>query len=297
MRRFFETRVGAVMALSCLAGLIMPGLPHMPDITIAIALALLMFLSCYRLKDGGFSGLDWRSIGRFYALRYLFLPALLWLVARALAPEFATAILLMTALPAAVASPAFSHLLGGAVAPAFVIVVASQLMAPAVIPLQFALLEQGAHMPAPAHLFTTLALCVLAPMAVYALAKRHRASAAYFYAQGKWLSMLLVAFMIALAVAKVRHIILDAPQSVALPLAVSLACYAFYIAFGWYAAGSDRAEKITFSVCSSFNNLGLGVSLALLHFPPNVILFMAISEISWSLLPTMTRGFLRFLPR
>lgn len=291
MKHFFETRVTLVMVLSCLAGLAVPGLPDVPDRSIAVALAILMFLSCYSLRGGGFANISWQSVTIFYSARYLLLPPALWFLAHLFLPGYATAILLLSVLPAAVASPAFTRIFGGAAAAAFVVVVISQALAPLSIPLHFAFVGAGHDAPSPEHLLTTLVLCIFAPVAVYALVRNH-ASAEYFYRQQKFFSMLLVAFMIALAVAKVRHIIFADPAGIVAPLLISLACFFFYIPFGWILGGS-REEKIAFAACSSFNNLGLGVSLALLHFPPEVILFTALGEISWSLLPAMMRVFLK----
>ncbi len=42
------------LILSCLAGLMIPGVGRLPNQSVVAALALLMFISCYRLNDGGF---------------------------------------------------------------------------------------------------------------------------------------------------------------------------------------------------------------------------------------------------
>ncbi len=297
LKKFIETRVSLVMILSCVAGLILPGMPQLPNESAIVALTLLTFFSCYKLKDGGFAAIRWRDIGRFYALRFLLLPIALWWLANLFIPDYATAVFLLSVLPAAVASPAFTNIFGGAVPPAFAIVIISQILSPLIIPLHFALIKNAAA-PAPAHLFSTLAICVLLPMAAYALLRRHKKSAAYFYAQNKFFSMLLVAFVIALAIAKQRDVILADPMAIGAPLLVTTCCFAIYIIFGWFSLRrAPRAERITFATCSSFNNAALGVSLALLHFPPPVILAIAVSEIAWSLLPAMMRVFLRLFPR
>ncbi len=99
MKHFVETRISLVMLIACVIGLILPGLPALPDISIAVALAMLMFCSCYKLRDGGFSDLCWREILTFYIGRYLLLPPLLWLAAQQWLPDYATAILLISVLP------------------------------------------------------------------------------------------------------------------------------------------------------------------------------------------------------
>jgi predicted Na+-dependent transporter len=285
-----------VLILACVGGLTIPGMPAIPNESSMITLAALMFVSCYKLQEGGFTSIRWRDIGLFYSVRYIVVPPLLWALASATVPDYATAVFLLSVLPAAVSSPAFSAIYGGAVPPAFAIVLLSQLLTPLLIPLQFMLIGSEHVTPSPAHLFGTLVWCILVPMALYALVRKHRSSAAYFYREGKLLSILLIAFIIALAVAKQREVILANPAGVIAPLLISLTCYALYLVIGWWlAARRPRPERITFAACSSFNNAALGVSLALMHFPPAVILFVAASEIGWALLPMLFKNALRFL--
>lgn len=298
MRRFVEHHFTSVLILSCFVGLFLPGLPALPSHTVIIALALLMFISCYRLRDSGLSAISWPSILRFYALRYVVLPVVLWFLMRALAPHYATAVFLLALVPAGVASPAFAAIFGGAVAPAFAIVILSQLAVPFLIPLQFSWESSVTVAPSPLALFITMVWCIFVPMLIWAPLRHHKPVADYFHAQGKFFSILLVAFIIAMAIAKQRDIILGNLAGLALPLMIALSCFFIFIAFGWLLGhGRPRNERIAYATCSSFNNAALGVSLALLHFGPEVILFTAVSEIGWSLLPLMLRLFLRFFPR
>ncbi len=258
---------------------------------------MLMFISCYRLRDGGFASLRWKNILLFYVLRYCLLPGLLWFIARQLAPQYAAGVFLLSTLPAAVSSPAFASIFGGAIAPAFAIVIVSQLLTPFLIPLQFAMLGGIEATPSPAALFMTMVWCVFLPMSIYAITRRHHRSAAYIYSQNKIWSVLLVAFVIAMAIAKQRDVILSGEGLIS-ALLVALCCFATYIAFGYYLFPKrPREERITYTTSSSFNNAALGVSLALLHFSAPVILFVAISEIGWALLPMMLGVFLRLTAR
>lgn len=298
LRRLIETHLGLIMILACVAGLTVPGMPDIPNASAVVTLAVLMFVSCYRLRDGKVADIRWRDIAVFYALRYGLLPLLLWWAASWLVPLYAVGVFLQSVLPAAVSSPAFTAIYGGAVAAAFAIVIVSQLLTPALIPLQFTLLGGGHVTPSPEQLFVTLVICILLPMAFYALLRRHAGSSDWFYANSKLISILLIAFVIALAVAKQRDVILGHLDALLIALIVNLVCFAAYIAFGWlFAARRRREERLAFATCSGFNNAALGVSLALMHFAPEVVLFVAVGEIAWSLLPMMMRFFLRLMNR
>ncbi len=297
IKRFIETHFGLVLLMACAVGLVFPPLAQIPNISVVIALAILMLVSCYRLRDGGFSSLRWRDIVLFYVARYVVLPVVLWALTHALAPAFATGVFLLALVPAGVASPAFASIYGGAVAPAFAIVIVSQILTPFLIPLQFAWLGGVAAAPEPKALFMTMVWCIFVPMLVYAAIRHHKPTSAYMYAQNKLFSVLLVAFVIAMAIAKQREVILSGEGLLGAFIITTL-CFACFIAFAWFLLPKrPRNERITYTVCSSFNNAALGVSLALLHFAPDVVLFVAVSEISWSLLPFMFRFFLRTVAR
>ncbi len=283
------------MVLFCLAGLLVPGLSHLPNVSVAVALAILMFVSCYRWREGGAGWETWRDVGMFYLLRYGLLPAVIWWVLHRLVPEVATGAFLLSVVPAAVSGPVFTSIYGGSVSVAFAIVLLSQCLAPFLIPLQFSWVSwSGAvqTVPDPLHLFRTLSYCILLPMAVYALARKHRRSADFFYEQSKLAAVLLASFMIMVAVAKQREVIFSGGTALLKPVVVAHLCFLLYIAFAWFwSLSKPRAERIAYATCSGFNNAGLGVSLALLHFSAPVILFVAVSEMAWALLPVMLRMF------
>lgn len=298
MRQFIETHFGLVLIFACVLGLILPGLPRVPNESSIVALAALMFVSSYKLRDGGFESIRWGDVALFWFMRYALLPLLLWFVAHQFIPAYAASVLLLSVVPAAVSSPAFSSIYGGAVPPAFAIVVLSQLLTPVLIPVQF-LIVGGEHVsPSPAHLFLTLLWCIVLPMAAYFLARNHQKTADYIYTQNKFFSILLIVFVIALAVAKQRDVILDNPIGVVPPLMVALACYSVYMIAAWVlSAKRSRPERVTYATCSAFNNAALAVSLGLMHFPPDVVLFVAASEIGWAFLPAIFKRFLLFFPR
>jgi predicted Na+-dependent transporter len=295
MRHFFETHFGLVLLLSCLAGLIFPLLGDMPDSSAMVALALLTYVSCFKLADGGFSEIKWRDILLFYGLRYIVLPIIMLVVSQKFFPLYADGIFLLALLPTAVSSPAFAHMFGGRVPPAFAIVILSTILAPFLISLLCPLALAGSGVTAsPLPLFRTLAFCVFLPMAVYFATRKLRRFSAVMYHNIKLASIILVAFVIALVVAKQRDFILHDTAALATPLLLTIFCYAIFLAFGWrFAKNQGTDMRISIATCSGFNNVALGVSVALLHFPQNVVLLMAVSEIAWALLPTAFRQFIR----
>ena len=292
---WIEGHFTLVLLLSCAAGLAVPQIGHVPDNAAGITLGLLTFFSCFKLRDGGFSEIRWKHILLFYVCRYVVLPLCFLHIARYFMPGYATAIFLMSLVPTAVSSPAFVNLFGGHVASAFAIVLLSTLGAPLLIPLQFAWAGDAAVAPAPLFLFKTLVLCIFIPALCYLVARRHRAISHYIYRRNKFLAIVLVAFIIALVVSKQRELILSDAAAIIPMVGINLACFIIFLMVGWFfIPKKEKAQRITFATCSMFNNVALGVSLALLHFHSDVILFVTAGEMAWALLPALMNRILRF---
>ncbi len=294
-RTLIESHFGAVLLLAVIVGLVAP-LRDIPDDAASVALAMLTYASCFKLRDGGFSDIRWRDVARFYVVRYLILPVVLFGIAHVLIPDYALGVFLLALVPAAVSSPAFAHMFGGSVPPAFAVVTVSTLLAPFLIPLQFAWASDVAMNISPMGLFHTLAFCIFLPMALYVPTRNLPRWGNAMYDNVKLISIVLVAFVIALVIAKQRTVILADLPALITPFIASFACYASFLACAiWLGRNQPRTDTVTYTVCSGFNNVALGVSLALLHFPPNIILLVAVSEIAWAMMPSMMKfGLNRF---
>lgn len=294
IRHFIETHFGIVLLISCVVGLAVPMLAAVPDVSASVALAMLTYASCFKLRDGGFREIRWNNILLFYLVRYVLLPIILLVIAKEFFPAYAAGIFLLALLPTAVSSPAFANMFGGRVPPAFAIVILSTILAPFLIPLQCEWILSDADIaPSPLPLFRTLAFCVFLPMVFYFATYKHKILSACMYNNVKLISIILVFFVIALVIAKQRDFILGHTAELILPTSLTIICYAVFLAVGWwFASGQARNTRISFATCSGFNNVALGVSVALLHFPQNVILFVAVSEMAWAMLPIMFRWFL-----
>lgn len=296
MRSLIENHFGLLLLLACVAGLVIPGIDRVPDSSASIALAMLTYASCFKLRDGGFSDIRWKEVGQFYLARYVALPLVLFGVALLAVPHYATGIFLLALLPTAVSSPAFAHMFGGRVPPAFAIVIISTLLAPLLIPFMFYMLGEPGITPHPAPLFRTLAFCIFTPMVLYFFTKRFHHWGDVMYVNVKLISIVLVAFVIALVIAKQREAILADVPALILPLFCTVLANAIFMLFGLWLGRKQAGDiQITYATCSCFSNVALGVSLALLHFPPAVIMLVAVSEIAWALLPMMLKSTLSLL--
>jgi BASS family bile acid:Na+ symporter len=293
--KWIESHFGTVLILACVAGLFLPPLAAIPDQGLVLGLALLTFTACFRLSDGGFRGIDWPQALCFLGLRYFILPLMLLGLALFLAPAYAPGILLLALLPAGVSCPALTHLFGGRVALAFALTIPCFLLAPFYIPAMFALTGQAQLHTSPSAMFHTLVVALLLPVAVYALIGRKGRLNAHMRLRDKTYSILLVAAIITIVIAKQRETILAHPIALVQLFALVLPAYALFMFTGWFAPRrATREERIAYMTCSTFNNAALGVSLALLHFSAPVVLLMVAMEFTWALLPIAVKQWLRW---
>lgn len=290
MRALIENNFGFVLLISCVIGLAVPGLQQIPAESASVALAMLTYASCFKLRDGGITGFSWKRIGQFYIWRYIVLPLAAFELAKILVPDYALGIYLLALVPSAVSSPAFAHMFGGRVPPAFAIVIIGTLLAPLMIPLQFAVFADQAVAPSPMPLFHTLAFCIFTPMVIYATTKHLPRWGNMMYDNVKFICILLVSFVIALVIGKQREVILGDLNALIIPLVCTVGLNICFLILGfWFGKKDSREDQISFATCSGFSNVALGVSLALLHFAAPVILLVAVSEIAWALMPMMMK--------
>jgi len=296
MRHFIESHFGLILLFSCAVGLVAP-LGNVPDDSASVALAMLTYASCFKLRDGGFSDIRWGEVMQFYAVRYIALPVVLFGFAHVLVPAYALGVFLLALVPAAVSSPAFAHMFGGRVPPAFAIVIVSTFLAPFLIPLQFYWASEVALDISPLGLFRTLAFCIFLPMILYFMTRRFTRWGQKMYDNVKVISIVLVAFVIALVIAKQREVILADIPALLVPFIACVGCYGMFVLCAvWLGKKQPRDTQTTYVVCSAFNNVALGVSLALVHFPPKIILFVAVSEMAWAILPIVMKRFMISAP-
>lgn len=283
MRKLIETHLGLVLTVACVLGLLIPHGGRIPDETLILLLATVTFLSCYKIDTPVAAAVNRRSI-LFCIARYAVLPLLLWVPASLLSADYALAVLLIALLPAGASSPALTHLFQGNVTLAFAVTLMSSALSVAVIPLTMAQIG-GLHVAVNAQaIFGTLVVCLILPWLFYSGLRRNAPLRRFSERHGRLASILLVALIIFIVIAKQRDVILADPSGLIAPCLVALGCY---LAFG-LAGLVNRApypDRAAYGVCSLFNNAALGVSLALLYFGPLVTLTAVAAEIIWSLLP------------
>lgn len=291
MRQFIENQLGITLVLACLLGLVFPFGQHISGYVIITLLAAVTFLSCYKINLSGGSIISFPPIA-FCIGRYAILPLILWYFAHVLIPEYSLAVLLITLLPAGVSSPAFTSLFNGNVTLAFIVTFISSAMCLMLIPIYISTIEYNGVSIDPIPLFRTLALCILLPICLHSFLRESTRIKKYNQLHGRFTSVLLIAAIIFIVIAKERHEILHDATAFILPAVIALVCFSIFllVSFSFKATASNR---IAYVICSTFNNAALGVSVAVIHFETKVVLATVAAELMWALLPIFVQPLIK----
>ncbi len=265
-------------------GLVVPGIEKTPKEWIMLCLALNIFISCFRIAKSDFSAISLHRNFIFYITRFLLLPVILFGITQKWMPAYAVSVLLITLMPTGTAAPAVTILLEGNTGFALSWVVFSSLLVPISVPSMFYLFHRTSVNHGYGALFVSLLLIVIVPVLIHFPFRSRTRFMEWAQHNAKFLSALFVTAIIVIVVGIGRESIFSNPASMFKSLTIVTALYIIYYLFGWiFGFRISRRNKIGFTVVSGVNNNALGTGIALLHFAPQVALFLIISEVPWTL--------------
>ncbi len=290
LREWIENHLGTTMAIGAAFGLLVPGWSAVPSGVVVALLGLIIYLACFRIGVLSIRTFSLPRIAVFFLLRFVALPIVVFFVAQALSPKYVLPLVVLTAMPAGVAAAAFTSFLGGTVSLAFILVVLTNLSTPILVPLVMRLTAGTVIYLDTLSIFCTLALAIFVPMASYGLTRNIRSVKVQVERFGRSATVVVVALIIMLVVGARREFFLEHPGDLPELLLVSSLGFVILFLSGWYLnpAGS-REDRIACTISSGCNNVALGVSIAVMYFPPEVGLFLIISEIPWMLGPVVLK--------
>lgn len=294
-RSFIEHGLSPVLIASFMLGLFVPGLERLPGWLVLWILGVMIFFACARITMAEIRRIRLREAALFYGVRFVVLPVVLFLVGRTVLPEeLSYGVLLLALTPAGASVGVLCAVMGGSIALGLGIAVVSSLLAPFVLPSVFALFGQSLDLDV-FGIFKTLSLMIFLPVMLYfGAARRVPPVRRWVQAQSRFVSVLLLGGMLAVVVASRRSQFLDDIPFVLICLAVLFGLFGLFYVFGWiFGRRADFAHRISYALSSGAMNNALGISLAFLYFPPQVTLFMVLSEVPWVLCLPLFQIFLK----
>lgn len=285
IKSFIENNFSIVLLISIAIGIFFKELQYLPDYTVIVLIALMIFFSCSNVSLSDVKTISKKQIIVFYLARYVLLPVVFYYLSMMVVPDYAVGILLISIIPAGITSTALVNIMGGNTSFSFVVTILTGALAPFTIPfiMDFVI---GKNAPIETlNMFTTLFFTIFVPSVFYFLFIRKTKKIKHWViSQSKAIPILLMSFVIAILIASQRHYFFENIETVIFTIFLGCILYALLYAAGWcYAIPLQAQEKKTYAICSGANNLGLAAALALLYFSPLIILFTALCEISWVL--------------
>ena len=234
MKALIEKNLNAVLLISVIIGLTLPGVESIPSIVVSVLLAIMVFFLCAKITVAEIQGIAVTEVIVFYVLRFICLPILLFYLANAVVPRYATGVLLVALVPVGITTPTLVATFKGNVTLAFVLTIASSLLAPFVIPLIFMFIGTSSELKI-SGLFATLFSIVFIPMLTYFfLLYVRKKSKKFIESNSSFISVTLMGAVVAIVVSKQKDVFLTDFGSLFLVLTLlSIAFLVFYL-FGWF---------------------------------------------------------------
>ncbi|MFA5995948.1 MAG: bile acid:sodium symporter [Patescibacteria group bacterium] len=229
----------------------------------------------------------------------LLVPTLLYVIALPFNHEVAVAFLLIAALPPGVASAALVDLFKGNVSLALVLTMLGHVVVPFTIPLLLWVLLGNSVMLPLLDIFKMLLMVIMIPLVLAYLTRRYANKIIsplkpYFplLVVGSLFMVVLVA--VSLNASYVRSNVIGLLGYFMVFVGLSLSFHALGWLMTWKQSG---ATKIAAVVTLNYNNIALGILLAVQFFSPTVVLYTTIYEIIWNLLLPVSKTVFKLTKR
>jgi predicted Na+-dependent transporter len=283
LNRFASAYFSLILLGSCLLAFFVPAPGASISWTILLALFTIIFATFFRFElDPVKMKPDLRKAGSYVFLRFLLLPLTGYLLLFFISPFYAFATFFLLLMPAAVSSPAFTSLFGARINLSMLILILSSFFSILTISFLTPLFYQGtAHIGIGRFLFTLLVSIPL-PFLLHLPMRQYSAFSRIMVKNIPVITVIALSSIFVLAISGNRQVILDHPSRIFVYLTVSVVLYAGMYIIGWlFGTGKGLEQKITFSVSSGMNNIGLAVSLATLYLPGDLCIFLITAEFAW----------------
>lgn len=286
--QFIEKYFWIFLLVGIIAGLWLPYKPETPKILPKILLGLMLFFVFLKIDVPEIIVhiSDFKLMAYIASVYMIVLPVLFFLLLRIFDREVALGILLLTAMPTGVSTPALSDIAKGNVPLTMSIALVTQIIAPFTVPLLFWILGAKGLEINKLLLLRDIAIMVFTPMILAMVVKRYfpgsvRKTQHLFTSA----NVLLLFFFVFVAISSQRDTILSNP------VALIWKCLLLYVVFILlHVAGylicprSEKENKIALSISAAYMNNGLAIVLASTYFGPDILVLMVLSEIPWNTL-------------
>ena len=281
--KFVHRYFGLLLILCCFAGLVVPSAGKNTSHIVIVALGSIIFCSFFQVSfsrealKSGF-GLSLK----FYLLRFIALPVIVFLAFRWISDFYAPVLLLMFLLPAAVSSPSFTLLFGGRFDLSLKLLLISSFLSVITIPVLISLLLGSAIHIQPLNLLMTLVYTIVVPFLLHLPFRRWNLIKSIAGRYNALFTLVGLGIIFIAATAKNKPAILADPAMVGLYILEAFVLYSVLYLTGYFLFPAQTSDvRRTFSISSGANNIGLGVTITALFFPGEMNIFFIVTQLVW----------------
>jgi predicted Na+-dependent transporter len=229
---------------------------------------------------------DYKLMIYISSVYMILLPVFAFLIVSVFDRHLALGILLLTAMPAGVSTPALTDMLKGNISLAMSIALVTQVIAPFTVPFLFWLIGTRGIEINKLLLFKDIAILVFVPL-IMAQGFKKFFPGAIIKSQHLFTSanVFLLFSFVYVAISSQRNIILGNPVSLVWKTALLYLVFIILHVVGYMICYRKRKEdKIALSVTAAYMNNGLAIVLASAYFGPEILVLMVLSELPWNTL-------------
>lgn len=216
----------------------------------------------------------------------ILIPALFFFAINPFDQNLAIGILLLTAMPAAVAAPALADLVKGNTALATSITIVTSIIAPFTIPFIFRVFVFEQLSIDSWQIFKDLSIIVFVPMILSQLSRKYFSQTIH---KRKHLltpiNIFILAFMVYIALGSQRDVVINDSADVFFQVAFLYVIFIILHAIGYVLGFKQKMQnKISITIGAAYMNNGLAIVLAAKYFDPSILVLMVLTELPWNTL-------------
>lgn len=290
-----------VLTLALASGLLLPQAGNALVPTIKPLLMTMLFLTSLKINFKNIAFYLKKPLlpAYIFLMIMLIIPIIVFLITNQIDQTIAIGLLLMTAVPPAMASPVLTEIFKGNSALTLTTLVICSLLSPLTIPFLFKILTSQSVELDSFGMAKTLALIIFIPLILSAIIKKigsAKPTIEKFKKYASTISIIIMSITGYIGIAIQSDALLNNPSSIIKQLIALTILFTIMHIIG-YAIGfwRPREDKISIATSNTYMNSSLAFVIAVEFFPPEIILISVVAQLTWNIFPGIFKQALKVI--
>lgn len=294
-----EKHFWVILLAGILLGLWSPVSFKAPTVLPKILLGMMLFLAFLKIDalEVVENMRNFRLMVYIAFVYMLAIPVVFYFSTRIFDAELAVGILLLTAMPAGVATPVLTDITKGNLSLSMSLVIVSQFLAPFTVPFLFWILDINSLTINKLLILKDIAILVFLPMIISQIVKKYLPGTITKIQHLFTSANVFILFVfVYIAISSQRNVILENPAGLIWKIAVLYLVFILLHVIGYFICKNQNKEnRIAVTIGAAYMNNGLAIVLAASYFKPEILVLMVLSELPWNTLLAPFRKVIRQL--